>query len=112
VAIDYAYLCNMTPSATLGICGTVWNDKDNNGLQATSEIGLGGVQVSLKGLGTDGIAYTSDDPTLSGRRARRYRAGYTFNSLGAGNYYLVATPPSGYPQTGGTPSGCRQLSGP
>ena len=103
VAVDYVYLCNMTPSATLGICGTVWNDKDNNGLQATGEVGLGGVQVSLKGLGSDNIAYTADDPTLSGPQSTSVSGTYNFAALAAGSYYIVATPLASYPQTGGTP---------
>ena len=103
IAMDYAYLCNMTPSNTLALCGTVWNDKSNNGTFESGEVGIGGVQVWLKGVGADSTPYTSDDPVLAGPLTTSTTGDYSFNGLAAGNYYVVANAPTGFPQSSGSP---------
>jgi hypothetical protein len=95
VAVDYVSLCSMSVSSTMALCGTVWNDRNNNGVQNVGEAGLSVVPVTLKGLGADNVAYTADDPTIAGPQNTTGTGAYSFTGLLPGNYYVVMMPPAG-----------------
>ncbi|MDB6076197.1 MAG: putative Ig protein, partial [Verrucomicrobiaceae bacterium] len=104
IAVDYTYLCSTIASSTLALGGTVWNDLNNDANQAATETGVGGAQVTLKGLGADGLPYTADDTTVAGPTTTGVTGNYTFSGLAPGNYYVVLSPPTSYPQSSGTPT--------
>jgi serine-aspartate repeat-containing protein C/D/E len=64
----------------------VWLDSNNNGLQDSTETGVAGVTVTLKGAGADGALGTADDTT---RTTTTDSAGkYLFTGLAAGSYQV------------------------
>ncbi|HNU52412.1 MAG TPA: SdrD B-like domain-containing protein [Verrucomicrobiota bacterium] len=69
------------------ISGTVFEDRDGNGLRGDSEPGLGGVTVTLVGTQPDRSAVTSAN------------GAYGFNDVPAGSYTVVESDPPGFVST-------------
>jgi subtilisin-like proprotein convertase family protein len=84
--------------------GTLFNDRNANGVQNSGELGLGGVQVVLVWYGADGVFGTGDDET---NVATTNTAGqYSFSGLAgapSGNNYRISVN-SGTLPPGSTPT--------
>jgi protocatechuate 3,4-dioxygenase beta subunit len=111
------------PSGLGSIGNAVWNDLDGNGQQDPDETGVGGITVTLRDAGPDGILGNGDDgPTRT--TITNALGQYIFTGLPAGNYvvdfsnlptgFTVTTPNSGNDNTdsdggavgtGGAPAG-------
>jgi hypothetical protein len=76
--------------ATASVSGAVYQDSNGNGSQDAGEPGISGVGVSLSGA-------SSASTTTNGSGV------YTFSGLGAGNYGVDYTVPTGYANTGTKP---------
>ena len=87
-------------SAATGIIGNeVWNDTDGDGIRDNGEPGIGGVTVTLRGAGADGVFGTGDDTTAT---TTTNAAGYYyFTGLANGDYQVQPTTASG-PLVGAT----------
>ncbi len=68
------------------LSGSVYVDKNTNGIKDVAEAGIGGVVVRLEDAATNVVATALT--ALDGS--------YLINGLGAGNYTLVETQPAGY----------------
>lgn len=73
------------------VSGTVWNDTDNNGIRANSELGIAGVTVVLRGAPYAGAASRciSVDTDANGN--------YSFGSVIPGSYTLIESDASAVP---------------
>mgnify|MGYP006278634207 CR=1 FL=1 len=91
---DDAYYTGFTTTTKGAIGDKVWLDKDNDGIQESGEYGVGGVKVTLKGAGVDGVFGTSDDITAT--TTTNSKGNYIFNNLDAGKYQVVVNGVSGY----------------
>jgi serine-aspartate repeat-containing protein C/D/E len=65
---------------------TVFFDRNENGLQDSDEIGVGGVTVTLTGAGADGVLGTGDDTTAVATTDANGK--YLFTDLTAGKYQV------------------------
>ena len=85
---DDAYYTGTGTVATKGSIGDkVFEDKNFNGIQDAGEVGVGGIKVTLKGAGVDGVFGTKDDITAT--TTTNASGGYEFTDLSAGKYQLV-----------------------
>ncbi|MEF3273850.1 MAG: carboxypeptidase regulatory-like domain-containing protein, partial [Chloroflexus sp.] len=66
----------------------VWNDRNGNGIQESTEPGVAGVQVTLYHVGNDGVAGTGDD-ILIATTTTDSDGFYEIGELTPGIYYLV-----------------------
>ncbi len=65
---------------------TVWSDDNADGIQDPDEVGLAGVEVSLRDAGNDGILGTADDVLVT--TTTDAQGQYRFDSLPKGNYQV------------------------
>ena len=82
----------------------VFVDTNNNGIQDSGEPGLPRATVQLFTPGADGIAGNADD-VLVKTTTTNANGTYSFNDIGAGNYYVKFAAPAGYhgsPQASGS----------
>lgn len=77
------------------VSGTIFQDSNSNGLFDTADSGLPGVTVRLMGVGTDGIAGTSDDVPLS-TKASDLLGQYGFMLTPDQGIYVSVQRPTGY----------------
>ena len=82
---DTSWDAGLYQTASLG--DFVWNDLNANGIQEAGEPGINGVSVEL----FNGLGVSQGTTTTAGGGL------YSFTSLIPGDYYLVFTPPSGFP---------------
>ena len=82
------YLFGEQPPATTSVTGTIFNDRNRDGLPTGGEPGLGGVTVQLSGPGGF-VATTTTNPDGS----------YAFTGLTPGGYTIQQTLPAGYANT-------------
>ena len=80
----------ITPCCTSSVCGLVFRDCNADG-SVTGDIGLAGVNVSLKNSSGAIVAVATTDAN----------GNYCFYGLNAGSYRVVITPPAKYKQTTG-----------
>ena len=71
------------------IQGTVFDDKNNDGVQGAGETGIGGATVTLTGTNDLGVAVSITTTTLAD-------GSYKFADLRPGNYTVSETQPAGY----------------
>ena len=69
------------------ISGVVFSDFNGNGQQDENELGLGGIEITLKGTSTEVTQTTSGDGS------------YQFVNVTSGNYTVIETDPEGYIST-------------
>jgi protocatechuate 3,4-dioxygenase beta subunit len=80
--IDFGY----TPLVSVG--DFVWNDRNFNGLQDTSEVGIGNIKVKI--FRQNGVLYDSTYTDVNGK--------YKFENIPGNKYYLIFEFPTGlYP---------------
>lgn len=92
VCVDGDPSCN-DPTATIG--DRVWVDTDGDGVQDPSEVGIPGVQVTLKSdPDGDGVYTTAFSVNTDSN------GNYLFDGLPPAAYIVTVTPPAGYTQTG------------
>jgi hypothetical protein len=104
VAVDFLYLCQVSPGSTLTLGNLVWNDSNNNGIRdlgATNEPGVGGVDVELYSS-ADLIAGNADDMLVTGTTTTPVGT-YNFTGLPPGNYVVKVMPTLDLPHASGTP---------
>lgn len=77
----------MNPPVEAALGDRVWIDTDGDGVQDANEIGVSGVEVTLKSAGPDGIAGNADDVTVTTKTtdANGY---YWFDGLTPGAYVV------------------------
>ncbi len=102
--LDFGYNWSST-TAVLNNTGVgsigdrVWVDTNGNGIQESSEPGLGGVEVTLRRAGADGLFDTGDDTTWT--TTTGVDGSYIFDDLASGAYRVSITGGvSGYTQSG------------
>ncbi|RIL10424.1 hypothetical protein DCC79_08055, partial [bacterium] len=84
-----------SPAATAVIGDYVWSDADGDGIQDPGEPGIGGVGLTLKGPGPDGILGTGDDTNVA-TTTTDASGHYLFTGVAAGEYRVdVTSPPAG-----------------
>ncbi|MEY4413094.1 MAG: hypothetical protein RIQ53_387, partial [Pseudomonadota bacterium] len=86
---DAAYYTGAASTAKGAIGDRVWADTDCDGVQDSTEKGVAGVTVKLKGAGTDGVFGTTDDIAASTVTDANGR--YQFSGLAAGKYQVEFT---------------------
>ncbi|KJV05266.1 SdrD B-like domain-containing protein, partial [Methylocucumis oryzae] len=91
---DDAYYTGFTTTTKASIGDKLWLDKDNDGIQESGEYGVGGVKVTLKGAGVDGVFGTDDDITAT--TTTNSKGNYIFNNLDAGKYQVIFNGVNGY----------------
>ncbi|QGJ68626.1 Hypothetical protein PBC10988_2870 [Planctomycetales bacterium 10988] len=85
VAIHYDF-AELRPAS---ISGTVFDDRNDNGIQDSGELGIAGVNIRLTGINDQGMITPIDITTnLLGE--------YTFDNLRPGTYAVFETQPAGY----------------
>ncbi len=96
---DFGYNYNPTNDVnngmnTASIGDRVWIDSDGDGVQDANEIGVSGIEVTLKDAGPDGIAGNADDVTVTTKTtdANGY---YLFDGLAPGAYTVTVTSSTG-----------------
>jgi uncharacterized protein (DUF2141 family) len=83
-------------TATIG--DTVYRDTNGDGTQNPGEEGIGGINLTLTGAGTDGEFGTDDDTTQT--TTTNDNGNYSFPNIPAGNYrVIVDNPPDGLTAT-------------
>ncbi|GBC61613.1 hypothetical protein DENIS_2575 [Desulfonema ishimotonii] len=98
---DFGYT-NTSSTAVIG--DLVWHDVNGDGVQNSGEPGLGNVNLSLMGPGTDGILGTADDNTVT-TVTTAPDGSYLFTGVDQGDYLVKVTNAasvlSGYTSTTG-----------
>lgn len=88
---------------TLSLGDFVFNDKNNNGVYDSTDVGISNVPVLLYTLGKDGIKNTADD-SLVASTLTDANGKYLFTNLNPNNYYVRVINPSGLTSSTGSGS--------
>ena len=88
---------------TLSLGDFVFNDKNNNGVYDSTDVGLPNVQVLLYTLGKDGIKNTVDD-SLVASTLTVGSGKYNFSGLSPNTYYVRVLNPNGLTSSTGSGS--------
>ena len=100
-----------TPAPTTGdISGVIYMDADGNNKKGSTEAPVSGALVKLVSLGSDGIAHTADDATLSSLTTAA-DGSYAFEDLPAGTYLIQVTAPTGSTVTTANPATVNVIAG-
>jgi protocatechuate 3,4-dioxygenase beta subunit len=87
---------------TMTLGDLVWNDSNNNGLyEAGTELGIGGIPVTLYKDGGDQVPGSADDVAYGAPVTTSLTGAYFFTGLPAGRYYVTIPAQSGFPYVGG-----------
>ena len=93
VSVDAGYKQVMTAS----IGDKVWRDGNYDGVQQSTEAGMAGVSVQLRGAGLDNVFGTADDVAAS--TTTDVYGNYSFSALAAGRYTLSFGTTAGFTYT-------------
>ena len=75
----------VTANQLASIGDRVWMDANGNGIQDAGETGAGGMTVTLKTAGADGVFGTADDVAVAST-VTDWQGNYEFYNLAAGDY--------------------------
>jgi fimbrial isopeptide formation D2 family protein/uncharacterized repeat protein (TIGR01451 family) len=98
--VDFGYTDANAGAPSGGIGDRIWNDADGDSVQDAGEQGIGGVTVTLRWAGPDGVFGNSDDTTATD--VTDVFGAYGFVTLPAGSYQVTiagASLPGGLNQT-------------
>jgi hypothetical protein len=83
----------LVPLQPGSITGIVWDDADNNGIRASSELGLSGLTVYLD-TNRNGTFDSGEDSQITDGNGQ-----YTFTNVSPGSYQISQVVPAGFTQT-------------